>query len=988
MKHPKPMLTFGAVATASVLMAGIVKSDYQPRDRHTMNSYEDCVKTVVDVPSSSILLEWSILSSSPSSKRMMAPEANQVLYTWDFSGFTAGSEENPDSEEIGQLDMMTYAEGEIDSKYTGEEGWTGMGVFQAGGMLYLDPDATGFMMADISTAEISVPEVFTVQVRVRNLKGEETQLHFASVTPNPDDEWFPDMLQTHNPVNGEWKTVNAVFKYQEPHDDLRLMLSVWDAVLVDEIRVIAGEVREESDFTPDDNTDHPEDAEIIVDEDFSLFAEGSIEQPSETSLTTDWLINSEYTHHPGWSGYNVRMAGGCAALVSDYDRCINTFPADLSGHVTVTFRVYGVTEITPIYLILGREPYSQTPAMLDRDVRHVRTNGRWTWVRAEFDNVDGSEDCYIQIHPFQRCFIDDLKVSTQNTLIAQPRLLPATDFTLDGFTANWGKVAKAEDYLLSVYKEQPKVAGETNEYEEGFESFDAALPEGWSVGIEGDLLSDDASEGAKSLLLSTNGDYIELPANGGTTLSLKADILPVGKLDPEYGLFDACLYMKVFDGYKWNDVSGYWRFSNSEWKEFDLSAYAAGAYKVRLEVGNLSEGDALLMDNLRWTTTSETERVYALEDEVVTGNFHVLSGLDPVGDYFYTVKARNNAVGLVSEVTAAQDAFGVCAPEAQDATEISLRGAYTANWSDVPKATAYGVKTYQVYTASIDEDDHSVIEETFAPVTTKATPSNPEMLGNMDLVCLDGLTDNNGWYGFLTIVSEGAMGAMSMPDYGIRGELQSPELSLSNNEGTCRVEIEAWVAQGDQVVLLNQNHDALGLQGAGRFITYYGELSDCTENDILTFYSEQFQNFFIKSIKVSQDLKAGDKVATHITTNQTGAGFMRMTGLDPSLEYGYDVYSVYTRYTKSCVSPASNRVYVPIGELGVERLQEEGVKISHRADLIVVENEMPLDFTVTDISGRMVYNRTLPEGTNEIRLPYSGIFIIKAGEKTAKVMID
>lgn len=980
MKHLNPILAICAVSVAAAAVcATVIKSDHRPLDRYGADSSSK-VRVNAHAPEK---------VSARQTVRMMHIPATTPLYTWDFSGCSAGSEEEPDAVEIGALDWSTFAEGPIDSQYTGEEGWSGMGVFQAGGMIMLDPKATGLGMADITTPVISVPETFTVRVKVRATADAECNIHFAAITPNPKDDMMPDMKQTNNPISGEWKTVNATFQYNEAHDDLTLQIIAMNPMLIDTIEVLPGEATEDSDYTEDADITHPEDAEIIIDEDFSLFTEGSVEEPSEKSLTEDWVIDSRYTKQPGWSGINVSMAGGAAALVNNLNRCLNTCPSDLSGHVTVTFRVYGYESITALYCSLMREPYSTNPELLGQRTSHIRTKDRWTWVRYEFDNTDGSEDCYIQIRPFAKCLIDDIKVSTQNTLIAQPRLLPASDFTIDGFTANWGNVKKAEDYLLSVYKEEPSNPGETSDCTESFESMaDGTLPAGWDFNVGETATAAEASEGSVSVKLTENYSSIDLPSNGGRFLSLSIDGRAFGEKD-QMDFYNAHLYMEKFDGYRWQEVNGYWVFPEDKWVTFNMDSEATGAYRVRLGVRNLSEGEYILIDNVRWTTTSETERLYVLEDEVLTGTSRKLEGLDTTGDYFYTVKARNKSLDLVSDVTGAMDAFGVAAPVATEATELSARGAFTANWENVPKATTYGIKTYSLYTADQEEPEHTVLEETFSGTYSTATPEAPESLGNMDLIPLDGLTDNNGWYGFLTIACQGGLGAMSLPDYGVKGELQSPELSLSNNGGTCHVEIVAYGVPGDRVDVINNAARGLAMEGYGTFMEYYGDIPNCTENDILTFYSEQFQNFFINSIKVIQHLEEGDKVVTLLSTKGNPTESYRATGLDPEMDYAYDVYSRYTRYYSSCTSPLSNRIYVMLAAVGTDRVGEEQTAvITQLNDILTVDTPSPVRVTVTGMDGINAVDALCPEGRSELRIPGRGVYVVSAGDRTMKILVE
>ena len=89
-------------------------------------------------------------------------------------------------------------------------------------------------------------------------------------------------------------------------------------------------------------------ATVVLEEDFSLFTAGSEDMPDNVNIAPEvdytYLVDTAYTHQPGWLGYYVFQAGGCAALKEYeyygymYGGYISTPEAELYGEVTVTFR--------------------------------------------------------------------------------------------------------------------------------------------------------------------------------------------------------------------------------------------------------------------------------------------------------------------------------------------------------------------------------------------------------------------------------------------------------------------------------------------------------------------------------------------------------------------------------------------------------------------------------------------------------------------------
>lgn len=252
----------------------------------------------------------------------------------------------------------------------------------------------------------------------------------------------------------------------------------------------------------------------VLYEDFSKFANGSetdiyyreITNPNDPNASEyvnefqTRVIPDEYTSVPGWKGFGVAEAGGVAAVSyvpyeNYYQGGYLRLPAtDLKGEmVSLTFRIRPIPQyfeasaenpaVVPIYVydetgyadadidvITTSESLTRTaslfysdysgsdnPYLVWMDVICEMTDDDWTEIEYTFINHTQGP-ILIQIGNYGGItdsapyFIDDITVSTAIKNIDTPTGLRASDFTRDGFTANWERTPKATGYELSYYK--------------------------------------------------------------------------------------------------------------------------------------------------------------------------------------------------------------------------------------------------------------------------------------------------------------------------------------------------------------------------------------------------------------------------------------------------------------------------------------------------------------------------------------------------------
>lgn len=211
------------------------------------------------------------------------------------------------------------------------------------------------------------------------------------------------------------------------------------------------------------------DDKVLVQEDFSKFTAGSIDDPDGTELS-DWstgAIDAKYTNQPGWRGGFVYQAGGCAYLDVDTEEGTGwlitpvTDMANYGGTFTISLRVrIGATKADAsddIYVqSCSRGEYSNAV------VSTQTVKGTTEWQEYTLTFTDGNATSNVQItakaYPL---FVDDITITqTDNGKPGTPVALEATYATDNGFTANWQAVDGADGYLLSVFT----LDGETPQY--------------------------------------------------------------------------------------------------------------------------------------------------------------------------------------------------------------------------------------------------------------------------------------------------------------------------------------------------------------------------------------------------------------------------------------------------------------------------------------------------------------------------------------------
>ena len=768
----------------------------------------------------------------------------------------------------------------------------------------------------------------------------------------------------------------------------------------------------------------PED--IIVNEDFSLWYEGTEEDPVYTADIPDfwidpsqmWDISPDRTQQPGWAGQALYCAGGvCGLCYPNYGGFIQTPQGDYSGSLKISFKAKvsesDKAKSPKIYVILANGNwYYGNP--IEYSTFDVEKDGEWHEFEFEFENTYGGDDCFFQFNTYDLLYIDDVVITTAVSTLPHPVMKPATDFTLTGFTANWGEVVKATDYLLTCYRNVP-ISDKNVWLEEGFEAVKStdgkidwenpAIPEGWEIDMTTVATGESAIDGNVSLCFDESGQSIATPYTGSLILHAQATFRTLSGVeeiyDPETGELlgrDVSGYLQLegWDGFQWKytGVSYYiapYAIDQPDVMDFD-NEVSGLYYQMRLTSRNFygtPENPVILaLDNFIVETLPASEKDYAVKDLPVEGTSYVFTDLDPVSDYYYYTIARNTDTGITSgEPDAGTFAFGICAPTPLEATDITEEG-YTANWEALAKAQGYEVESLKVFTANEDIKDYEVIIETFAPISNIGyTVENPFVFNNGYLMSLDGFCDNNGWVGYLCGLADSAVGGIGISMFGISGQIQTPFLSLQNNGGKYNLTFSACGTPGDYLYVINSKGFGTVVSLSDDYDGYFLEMENGCEFDYLAFYTAYGTPFFINYLDITQDISKGDKLYTVLETVQVddinSFRFETPEITDDSFSYAFDVTAKHSFLSNTAWSVRSKVQPVEDTTTLVNNIKDNGSVVRAGKGTIEVttfNNERADIFT---IDGKHISSFL---GSKKINVA-PGIYVVNIDNKPTKVLV-
>lgn len=784
---------------------------------------------------------------------------------------------------------------------------------------------------------------------------------------------------------------------------------------------------------------------VVINEDFSGFTDGTEDNPSTATLLDDMgnFVNksalkpySEALSYKQWGGDHIFSAGGCLAITNGM--FLNTPAGDMSGEVTLTFRARlskagGSTTLNALKLM-----FISRASIVDYEVKFYNLTDEWqtftyTSTLGEFEH---SGFQFLSMYASNIVLIDDIRLEQARTSIPAPKVQEAENITDTSFKAVWNKSIEADHYLLSVFTKNE--SNELMTVSEGFDNIkaddkgniDAAspnYPEGWEFAWKDDDLSNHIAKGEgagkdnkQAVRLIDTGDAITTPYCPEGIKSLKFWVkAEANDGQPKFssimftvnfgkGVYTVDNYINIPDMFTPEHRNGYY-FDLTE----TLSAFEK-IYSVKIEyIREEDDKTTILFDDFSYTTNKPTTYNYVLKDQKVeqqdnedgTVGFEV-NGLDPDTDYTYSVKSVNS--DFTSAASDEQEVYAVSIPTALPATNITATS-YTANWTSHKKVDFYRVDQLQQTVIDKDTKDYVMLDEDFSKVTSSFTEADllegfyeadERTSGYMPL---DDITKIAGWKASSTVRVNGWLGGNEAKQGSgtIAGAIVTPTIDLSHNEGACNISLRVWGSEGDWLIIQGSNPASLAtieFPKGGGIVEKTITMPLCTSKEQLTFYSNNYKVFLIDYIKITQDVKAGDKVTTitgSVLTEDADTKSMVMT--NPGFSDGHDVLYRVTamRYDKdsqeshkyySTSTPSDLMLVKNPNPSGIGSVEAAAENVAGVEGGIVVNAANATTVNVFNLSGQLVASKACGNGHAFVSVA-PGVYVVKTNSTAAKVVV-
>ena len=784
---------------------------------------------------------------------------------------------------------------------------------------------------------------------------------------------------------------------------------------------------------------------VVIDEDFSGFTDGTEDNPSTATILDDMdnFVNksalkpySEALSYKEWGGHGLFSAGGCLAIANGM--FLNTPAGDMSGEVTLTFRARlskagGSTTLNALKLM-----FISRSSLVDYEVKFYSLTDEWQTFTytSTLGDFEHSGFQFLSMYDSNIVLVDDIRLEQTRTSIPAPKVQEAENMTDTSFKAVWNKSIEADHYLLSVFtKNESK---ELMTVSEGFDNIKADdkgnidatspnYPEGWEFAWKDNDLSNHIAKGEgagtgnkQAVRLIDTGDAITTPYCPYGIKSLKFWVkAEANDGQPKYSsiLFTVNFGKGVYTVDNYIDIPTMFAPAKRDGYYFDLTETLSAfdkIYSVKIEyIREEDDKTTILFDDFSYTTNKPTTYNYVLKDQEVeqqdnedgTVGFEV-NGLDPDTDYTYSVKSVNSV--FTSAASDEQEVYAVSIPTALPATNITANS-YTANWTSHKKVDFYRVDQLQQTVIDKDTKDYVMLDEDFSKVTSSFTEADlldgfyeadERTSGYMPL---DDITKIAGWKASSTVRVNGWLGGNEAKQGSgtIAGAIVTPTIDLSHNEGACNISLRVWGSEGDWLIIQGSNPASLAtieFPKGGGIVEKTITMPLCTSKEQLTFYSNNYKVFLIDYIKITQDVKAGDKVTTitgSVLTEDADTKSMVMT--NPGFSDGHDVLYRVTamRYDKdsqeshkyySTSTPSDLMLVKNPNPSGIGSVEAAAENVAGVEGGIVVNAANATTVNVFNLSGQLVASKACGNGYAFVSVA-PGVYVVKTNSTAAKVVV-
>ena len=318
----------------------------------------------------------------------------------------------------------------------------------------------------------------------------------------------------------------------------------------------------------------------------------------------------------------------------------------------------------------------------------------------------------------------------------------------------------------------------------------------------------------------------------------------------------------------------------------------------------------------------------------------------------------------------------VDAPVALEATDVTTSG-FTANWETSQYAANYKLSFVRTHTATADGEELTYIDDDFSliPYTMDSPDGMVQTQDFVTPVSLDDMFKTPGWSTLLGLGFTGGFGITNMyENYGLPGALFGPVADFSIGEGKAKISGTAMTTVDDAQVKVG-----FGTLGANNQITF-------NEGAQVVEVSTAGSQFDVEVSGGSKD----SRLIFQIIDAAEGGDVVVFTGIKATASLKKDdcytlPYSVVT-LPYDATSYKLDVTFTGNDKFDYYLTGSFGKTVSPQSNTITVNSpEATAISNVTTDNGSNVVYTTL-DGVRVEKPVKSGIYIVKTGDKTFKVM--
>lgn len=691
---------------------------------------------------------------------------------------------------------------------------------------------------------------------------------------------------------------------------------------------------------------------IIISENFEKFTAGSEAAPDTTPLDDEYgqIQGSEnYFQTPNWTGAAVYQAGGIAyiGMVDGWygpeHGFLNTPILDMSangGISTISFRARSDKSIDD-HVSVGI--YDPDDPYYPLSVVDLPMTGEWKDYKVAL--AQGTDLCYVQFYAFEAgLYIDDIVISAEG--LQPPTGLKTSLFDGKSAHLSWDASEGADYYLLNV----------------------SYLDEMWDIHYP--IKDQQVNENFYDIT-DLNPDYEYsfqvaavkdgVPSPYSTKLGITYTAAPVPNEVTDY------------DGKKFT----------ASWSKVE----SAKSYTVNVYYNDLNEDNTFVQKPV-------------LTDAETTETQLVIDNLPAPTVYYYNVTATetNDSKTKTSESIAVKPA-SLDAPVALAASD-KTDNAFTANWEVHPAANTYKIDVFSNYTAAADET-YMHTDTDFNGIVSEGTLEKPEK--TYDNEYLGRETGAYGWFVQMKALMNGGVGLdNSFGSYGSLTYMYSPALDLTPFDGKATLTLTLGSAEEcTKAIVALATTDEEGsfveidtheVPVTATMTKQTVNLANGTEKCYVLIYPTDGKSLMFDDLQLSIDMKQGTSLCKEIDSktlygNQNSSCNFEDINLTGPEIISYKLFAASVNPNKvQITSPYSEEITVNESVSGACKLFDDATKVFVDGNLLRVCNPQNASVGIYSLDGRTVTLDNTAATDAAYKLPARGVYIIKVGARTFKVV--